>query len=469
MNPRILLPVLAIALLFSACQERPSTHKPKKTVSHKEVKVKPVVEINTTRSQELFITNSSQDAKLPHGLYFEQTIQLNNTDHTNVDLVLINRGGKPLNLNSISLKNSNNFTLISSDCDKKTLKPHETCTINVAFQSEENKLFSTDLEIKSNDRRREVARIKLIGHGQSKYFGSISVTNPEKMVDSSNEVHIKLDALNNVQLVTISNDGHYAITLDQPKITGLNKESFSLDSTCTNTLEVAKSCNITVNYDSEKHDGFSVAMLKVPSNGNITPSNKIRLIGYSKPYSLTISQFVVSKNIHNFMDDYFASKQTYFIRTIYQNNINDVLQETIEKTINSYVTDNGYTLASSPDQADKIILLYPRIEETNNEKDKQRKDMHFSITLNGYLSTKASTGNLANFNDKNLSVENNNSDLSFSALTTSNLYYSKEPFSFALQVDVDHANDKYDVYESIATIFVNKTFNLVGFSKRKAK
>ena len=471
MNPRIVLTLLSIVLLFSACQKRPAPNKAPvshtKATTKKVVKVSPKVEDDVIRSQELFITNGSQDSRLPHNLYFEQTIQLNNTDHTNVDLVLINRGGKPLDLENITLKNSNNFTLRGSDCNQKTLKSHETCTINISFQSEESKIFTTDLEIKSNDRRREIARIKVIGHGKSKYFGSITVTNPEKTLDDSEEIKIKLDAVNNVQLLTITNDGLYPIILEQPKVSGLNKESFSLDSTCNDTLGVAKSCNITIKYDSEKHDSFSIAMLKIPSNGDITPSNKIRLIGYSKPYLLTISQFIVSQNIRNFMDNYFASQQTYYVRTIYQNDIDDILQETIEKTIDNYVIDNGYKLAKSPDQADKIILLYPRVEQANNIADKKRKDMHFSITLNGFLSTKANTKNLANFNDKNLSVESNTSDISFSAITTSNLYYSKEPFSFSLQVDVDHANDKYDVYESVAKIFVNKTFNLIGFAKRK--
>ena len=454
MNFRLILPLIALSLLFSACQKK-SAPAPKSDV---------------VRSQELFITSNEneKDSKLPHDVYFEQTIQLNNTDNTNIDLTLINRGGKPLKLQNIDLKDKNEvFVLKSDNCANKILQPRETCTINVAFKGEENKVFTADLEIHSNDRRREVARIKVIGHALNKYFGSISVTDLDVNKNVTNDVKLHFDALNNIQFLTISNDGLYPITLEQPKISGVNKDSYSFETTCSSTLDVAKSCDITIKYDSEAHDGYSIALLKVPSNGDITPSNKVRLIGYSKPYSLNISNFVVTQNVHDFMDDYFASQQTYYIRTIYQNNIDNTLQENIENAIDNFVAQNGYQIAATPDKADKVIILYPRIEQPNSSTDEQRKDMHFYITLNGYISTKSATQGLANFNKEELLIENNSSDTSFSSLTAANLYYSKEPFGFALQIDVDHANDKYDVYESIASTFVNKMFNVIGFPKRK--
>ena len=451
--------MMALVFLYTGCQQHPKALKS-----------------DAIRSQELFITSTQNINKLKKGTFFEGSVNLNNTDVTSTDLKIINRGGKPLTINNIELVDNNSvFTVSSSNCQNKILQPHESCTIKVAFDSVQNRLYSANLHIHSNDRRRKVVNIKLHGQSINKYQGSMRISELNSTKNILQDLQLKFNASNRVKLITVSNDGLYPITLEQPKFFGTQKSSYTFDTTCTDTLKVAATCDITISYDKDVHDGYAVAQLKLPSNGNITPSNKIRLIGYSKPYFLNINKFVVSKNIHDFMDDYFATKQTYYVRTIYQNNIDATFQTNIDDAIRQYITDNNYTIATSPDKADKVITLYPNVEIPKVEGEEQTGDMLFDITLNGYVSTKADAkglvkvGDSINAEENDLLLEHNSSDMRFSSLSTANIYYNKEPFAFALQINVDNVSDKYDVYESIAKTFANKVFNVVGLPQKTGK
>ena len=452
MNLRITFPLIALALLSSGCQKKAHV------VAQKDIQ----------RSQELFITSPETTHKLHQGVFYEMTLSLNNTNATSTDLKLINRGGKPLSIKNIELIDRNEvFTVSSNNCQQKTLEPHEACTIKVAFDSQENRLYNADLRINSNDRRRKVVNIKVLGHSVNKYQGSLSVSEFDDTKNMTRDLQLKFDAINNKQLITVKNDGLYPITLEAPKFLGPNRSSYTFETTCTDTLAVAASCDVSINYDKNVHDGYSIAQLKLPSNSDLTPSNKIRLVGYSKPYFVNISQFVISKNIHDFMGDYFASKQTYYIRTIYQNNINSTFQSNIDDAISSYITDNNYVLATSPDKADRVITLYPNVQVPSIANESETNDMLFNITINGYVSTKADAQ--GQLKDEKLLKEHISDDMNFTAISSNNIYYNKEAFAFALQIDVDNVSDKYDVYETIAKTLASKMFNVIGLPKQTGK
>jgi len=451
MKLRYALPLIAAVLLTTGCQKRAKPSNTSKQV---------------TRSQELFITTDIQKIQLAKGIHFENIIHLNNTDETNVNLRLVNRGGKALNITDVAIEDpSKMFRLNASKCKGKSLQAQESCMVNVAFLGRQKNNYIAIVKINSNDRRVKEAYVKVVGTSINKYSGKLTLEDiPKPKIEKTKTV--TMNAYENIKYITLSNNGKFPLTLTSPKLSGPEKRSFSFESTCKDKLAVNKSCQVTIKYNKNIHDGYSLAQLRFPSNGTISPSNKVRLLAYSKPYNLTITNFTVSKNVHEFMDDYFAATQTYYYRTIYQNDVDFALESNIDDSIKNFFASNGYRLAANPSSANKIITLYPTVE---TEKDETTNDIKFNITLNGYLATKADTKGILKTSDNEVAREHNTTIMRFSSISSRDTFYDKEQFAFGLQIDVDNVTDEYDVYKTVSNTFVSKLFNVIGMPNSTGK
>ena len=444
-----LLTLSSVAILFTGCMDGPA---PEIQETPKEVQ----------RSQELFITTAVETTKVNKKTKYQYEINLNNTTKTKASLVLKNRGDKTLNISSINLKDPSHLLKASNGCSAP-LKGGQTCNLNIEFTGKNKGRFTAVLEILSNDRRNKQTNILINVESKDKFHGSVTPIKSIK-VKQEKTVKLKFNALNKTQYIQIENDGLGVLSLKPPKRSGADASSFKYTTDCKQTLRIGDKCEVAVTYDPTKKEGFSDATITIPSNGNITPSRYIRLEGYSKPFSISINKFVVSDNVGDFVDDYFTSNKTYYFRTIYQNNTDRFFSNGVKDEIKKYFRANGFRLASSAANADRIVTIYPTVETTKNE---ESNDAKYSIVINGYITTKA-TGVKSSANEK-ITLDYNSSigDTKFSAITLNNTVFSKEKFQFGLDIQVDNVADEKEVATTVADITVSKLFNVLGLKDTK--
>jgi hypothetical protein len=388
---------------------------------------------------------------------------LNNTTKTKAELILKNRGDKPLTISKINLIDTSHFLKSSNTCNKP-LTAGEECKVNLTFTGKNKGRFTSVLEVYSNDIHNKLTNILVNIDSQDRFHGNVTAVKSVK-VKQEKTLKLKFNALNKTQYIQVENNGIDTLTLNPPKRSGENANSFKYTTNCKKTLKVGDKCEITVAYDPTKKEGYSDATITIPSNGNITPSRYIRLEGYSKPFSININKFVVSDNVGDFVDDYFDSRKTYYFRTIYQENTDRFFTNGVTSEIKKYFKANGFQLASSASKADKIVTIYPSVVTTKNE---ESNDVQYNIVINGYLTSKAQ-GVKSSSKDDNITLDYSSKvgDTQFSAITLNNTVFSKEKFQFGLDIQVDNIADDKEVAVTVADIVVSKLFNVLGLQDTK--
>jgi len=441
----------SVALLFAGCSALTPVKEPVKEI--------PVVE---KKAQELYISMESVSSTINHKTAYQHTVNLNNTTETESIIELKNRGDEPLTIANITLKDPSHLLKSSNNCTQP-LQANETCTVNVKFTGQEKGHFTSTLQIFSDDAEHRTTNILINMNAKDKFHGSVKSIQSAK-VKQEKTLKLKFNALNRTQYIQVKNDGLATLALNTPKRSGENASSFKYTTDCPVSLEIGEKCEVTVTYDPTKKEGYSDATITIPSNGNITPSRYIRLEGYSKPFSININKFVVSKNVANFVDDYFKSNETYYFRTIYQKNTDRFLRDGIKSEIAQYFKANNFKLASSAATADRIITIYPSVRMKKNEKS---NDMEYNIVINGFLTTKANIK--AKSSDALMAIDykSKNSDAKFSAITLNDTLFSKETFQFGMGIQIDNVADEKEVAVTVADLIVSKLFNVLGLKDTK--
>lgn len=426
---------------------------------------KPSVKPHVKRSQKLFITTNIATKAVKEKTKFQYTVQLDNIQHTKAELILKNRGEKTLNISSIKLisgPGSKGKIITSNNCPT-ALTAGKTCKLNVAFLGETKANYGSIIEIKSNDIQNKITNIQVLAEGTDKIHGVVNKVET-KHKTAKKTVELQFNALNKVQYIEVKNDGLDVLKLKPPRRSGADASSFSYTTDCKTTLAIGKKCSITVNYDPTKKEGYSDAVIKVPSNGNITPSQYIRLEGYSKPFSINLTNFVISKNVPDFIDDYFSTSKTYYIRTIYQKQTDRFFTNGVDKELKAYFKANNFRLASSASKADKVITLYPSVSVVKND---QTNDIKYDIVVNGHLTTKARNMKLKTANTLAEDYDSNTTHTHFTAIQLNNLVYDSRDFQYGLAIAVDNASDEKEVAATVADIVVSKLCNVLGLNDSK--
>jgi hypothetical protein len=439
--------LIASAFVFTACTQESG----------------PTVGVSPTRSQELHISHEVKEVVIKKGIHEDYSITLNNLDKSNANLLLSNRGGKPLKIEKISIKDPKRVFKLKSHCSK-VIDPGDSCKVNVAFTGVEEGHFESVITIKSNDIRLKNAHVMVKASSVNKYKATLSSHSGEK-VEVKRDMELKFNAVNNYKYVTIRNNGLDSIDMKRLSLSGPGRKSFSVDSKCPSILPVNETCDIDIRYNPKEISGYSMAQLNISSNADVLPSSKVRLVGYYKPYDVNIEKFVVSKNIHDFLDDYFMMNQKFYFRTIFQTNVSPVFETYVDNEIQSYFKKNGYRLAASASDADKVITIYPTVQIP--EAKEGENDMLFNIKVNGYLSSKASTSGKIKSQDNNITFDHFSNNTKFSSISTIDSYINKESFEFGLVVKVDSVSDAYEVYSTVSNIMIGKLFNVLGMKDSK--
>ena len=419
----------------------------------------------TQMDKRLVINASVDKRKMPKPLKYNKVVKLDNYTRSKGIITLKNAGDKPLKLIDISLKDSTNLFEMTNKCPK-ILAPHKRCKLDVAFKGERKGIYHAKVVIISNDPRQKKARVALIANAFDKYHGKVVKTS-SSTIKTQQAIKLDFNTLNTKQYVQIRNTGLADLQLQSPRLIGPDKQSFSYSIKCPKTLKVGDSCEVTVKYNPKVKEGHSDALLLIPTNGTLSPSETIRLSGFSKPYSISITNFVVSKNIKNFLDDYFATKKVYYVRTIYQKNVDRLLDKGIQSKIEQTLKSNGYTLTSTPSKADKIITLYPSISVSKNEKT---NDVNYDVVFNGFVLSKSNNTKIKQYNKNKLvgyNVDTNSSK--FSVLDLNSQLLDKEEFEFGINIEVNNASNDIGVSDSVSNIIVSKLFNVLGFLNSKGQ
>lgn len=421
------------------------------------------------RAQELIVTSSVKTHKVKKTVKDDYTVVLDNATKSKADIILKNKGQKTLELTRITLKDpSKLFTLDKEDCGTE-LSSNQECTLKVGFTGTKAGDYAAKIEVISNDQRHRITNIALKAVSANKFHGQVEKIASTKTV-SEKTISLNFNALDKQQLIQITNSGIGKLQLQSPKIVGPDRRNFSYKIECPSVLAVGESCEVTVNYDASAKEGYSDASLILPSNGIISPSKNIQLVGFSKPFTIETTDFVVSKNVMDFMDDYFTSKKTYYFRTIYQKKTDRFFKQNIKDEITKYFKANNFNVASSADKADKIVTIYPTITVTKNE---QTNDITYNIVMNGFVTTKSKYLNGVKVGATDATLNNSigydvkTEETSFSALTANNLFFQKEEFEFGMGLQINNAPNDKDVAQSVADIVVSKLFNVLGLEDTK--
>ncbi len=411
------------------------------------------------RSQHLVIKTHVQEEEIEAEVKRHHFIKLDNLNHSVADITLKNDGDKPLEISAINLEDKSHlFKLDKSKCPV-TLEGHQSCQMTISFHGEEEARLEALVTISSNDRRRRNTLVSIIADGQNKHSGVLDAKNEtSNQISPMLKLHFSL--IDKKRFVNISNNGKDTLTLGKMKIRGDNKESFSFTNNCKTVLKIGESCEVQVDFKPTA-TGDNLAYLHIPSNGKISPSERVRLTGYSEPYNLEITNFVVAKNIHHFLGDYFNTNDTYYFRTMFQTNSDPKLEAYIDAELSAYFKANNLKIATTPNKASKVINLYPSITITPNE---DNTDMDVSFVVNASMLSKSSTGGGAKAsNNADINVTNHN----FHVVPTLGEYVEDENLVFTLGVHATSYEDEYAVYKKIADIMSARLFNIIGLKDNK--
>jgi hypothetical protein len=437
---------IAAVLALTGCGQQPSS----KLYSAPLAKKSPqqLVVDTVSKSSELKKREKSND----------YILKLNNTTHSKGDLILGNNGGEPLEIKNIKIS-SKYATLFSlqNGCSS-VLNPREKCTLNIDFLGNNAGDFDAMVEVTTNDPKREIANIAINAKAINRYSAAVKQIESET-VKVDKVVTLNFNTANKTQYLEIKNNGFETLSLGQPAIKGADKASFSIaKNTCNAQLKVNDTCEVTINYEAKK-DGISGAKLILPSNGDITPSDYVRLEGFSKPYNINIEKFVVSKNVKEFLNDYFTSSNKYAFRTIFQQKTDRGFEAAVDSEIKKYFKENDYNLVQDSSNADTIITLYPSVSIA---KDSTGRNFSYNIVVNGHITSKSK------FTSTDKAVaEYKTSSTQFTSIGMNNLIVDKEDFEFAMVVNADSVSDEIDLGQTVADIMTSKVFNVIGLKDTK--
>lgn len=160
--------------------------------------------------------------------------QLVNTTSPAQNVTLMNTGGGPLTITSITA--SGNFSSPSNTCGS-TVLAGGSCTISVTFTPTQAGARSGQLSV-SDNAGGSPQTVALSGQGTVLTFSPTSLTFPSQKVGTTSPA----------QTVTVTNHGAKSVTISNIEFAGGNLNDFAQTSTCGTSLAGDSSCTISVTF-----------------------------------------------------------------------------------------------------------------------------------------------------------------------------------------------------------------------------
>lgn len=161
------------------------------------------------------------------------------------------------------------------------------------------------------------------------------------------------------------------------------------------------------------------------------------------------------------MDDYFSSNNTYFLRTVYQTQIDKSLEKTIVSKINSALSSKSFKKVYSPSKAKKIISVYPNIAI---DEEKNSGNMKIKVGIHGFYASKVSYKGPKLIESGKIALEQKTDHVNFTSIDSIKQFYDKEPFSFFLEIDVAGYENKDDIDNKLSEIIAEKLTAVLGLN-----
>lgn len=421
------------------------------------------------RSQQLVIRMSAKEAQ-EKMVQDYRNLNLDNQSRSKGTISLENKGGKPLKIVSVtSSSDTSDLFERTTECDNVTIEPGDKCDMDISFVGKKAGRFQQLLTVLSDDKRNKKTLIKINAAALDITSARIDPRpSPRKY---SPNTRLGFNVLNRSQYVEVSQTGDKILNIKEFRLSGKNSKSFSYTTTCPKVLKVGGKCSLTVNYDPSKHAGLSEATLRIVADGAISPTNKIELNGRTEAYSVDIVDYKVSKNVTEFMDDYFKTNSMYYYRTMYQSNSDSELETLIDEKLESFFRKNNLNKARKASSANKIINVFPRIkiddlvDESNNV-----IGMTINMGINGTLVTKSNYNKsiIPNMDGRSVHSQDTNST-DFVAMDSEKEFVDKEEFSYFLKLKVTNYEDRNLALERVAELMSQKLFNILGMNDQKEK
>ena len=339
-------------------------------------------------------------------LSYDYSVWMNNTDKPSAMVTLKNLGNQRLDLMNIELEDPTDeklFTL-SSLCED-SIAPNGECKLHLSFKGKSKGLYTSTITIISNSQGKigEVGRIAIIAEAKNLLTAVISPTKLSKNIINDKQAMQKFmfQKQGETKYAKLENNGLSDISISGIKLIGTKQFTYTSD--CPSILKPTDKCELSFTYK-KKSSKLALGYIVVKSDGEIFPSDTIRLRG--KPLaivadknapeilklaakddmSISLYDVNVTSNIETFLEDSSNVKSSFYFRTMYQDATDAKFKEFYEHIISYYFRKNGYTLARSARNADKIINIYPKIVI---EKDKDGS-IHIKSNIKGNIVTKSS-------------------------------------------------------------------------------
>ncbi len=196
-----------------------------------------------------------------------------NEERTGI-IFVVNQGNGLLHIEDVFLVEDNDFQIKDNQCaSRSVLQVGEFCKIYVSFSPTEVGLRKTILRIKSSDENNPNTDVLLRGIGIS---AEIPETPVKKVTIDFGNVTINTPV---TKTVRISNIGNAPMKIYKVVLTGIDKDSFHIEETCSDAVLPPNSqCSITVTFI-PKSTGEKRATIILLTNVPDKPRVKIRLKG----------------------------------------------------------------------------------------------------------------------------------------------------------------------------------------------
>lgn len=151
---------------------------------------------------------------------------------------LLNTGAATVNISTVQLSNSGDFTLTNNGCDGQAIDPNHSCSVDVTFNPSSTGTQTTTLDITDDDPS-SPQTVDVAGQGVSPEFGlGTPSTFPDTVVGQTSQTQI-----------LVTNNTDYGDNLPSFSLGGSNPGQFNLDTSgCAASLGANASCSVNVSF-----------------------------------------------------------------------------------------------------------------------------------------------------------------------------------------------------------------------------
>ncbi len=214
---------------------------------------------------------------------------------------LSNTGTAPLTINSIGIIGTNPGDFVQTNTCGATLAAGANCLINVTFTPTALGTRTASVTISSNDPVHPALTASLSGTCNMPIAGVSTATSPSITGVAPAALSFGSQLINTTsaaQILTLSNTGNVALTINSIGITGTNPGDFGKTTTCTGSLAAGANCAISVTFKPTA-TGARAASLTISSSDPVNPTLAVSLNGMGTAVKLSAAALSFGNQLVN--------------------------------------------------------------------------------------------------------------------------------------------------------------------------